>query len=280
MTVEQVAAPRVTPSSPAEPGASFATAFAHRVGAMAMVMSVIACGCGSSSGRASAEYPAPAPARPRSDDLDPSKAPNVTSVFNVAALRSGNGTNPLLALFTRTLPSGVAIDDVDWLAVDGPGPLDSPTQNVVFVARPSAALLVIRGRESGFSEVAPPTPPRSKELLRIGVRAPAKKLRVPYFRPPASVEHLSLVVEARDDGGADIHVREHCADATEARNAAAALDGSIARVNGGPGRAITAGVLRDAKARVEGNDACLDVTADVDQVDALVELALVMLQGP
>ena len=143
MTFEQAAAPRVTPSSPAEPGASFATAFAHRVGALVMIMSVLTCGCGSSSGRASAEYPAQARARPRSDDLDPSKAPNVTSVFNIAALRSGKGTSPLLALFTRTLPAGVAIDDVDWLAVDGPGPLDSPTQNVVFVARPSAALLVI-----------------------------------------------------------------------------------------------------------------------------------------
>ena len=116
--------------------------------------------------------------------------------------------------------------------------------------------------------------------MRISVRAPAKKLRVPYFRPPASVEQLALVVEARDDGGADIHLREHCVDAAEARNAAAALDDSIARVNGGPGRAITAGVLRDAKATIEGNDACLDVTADADQVEALVELALVMLQGP
>ncbi|MDB4945851.1 MAG: hypothetical protein JWP97_5385 [Labilithrix sp.] len=262
----------------------------HRefVGSAAVVLAAwlvaLSAGCGSSpaprepSSRASTE---PA-ARPRrtSKALDPAKSPKATTVFNVAALRSGERTARTLLLLTPFLPQGETVDDVEWLAVDGPSPLASPTSNIVFIAKRSTELRTVRGPQSGFSTVAPPKPPDAKQLVTIHVRAPRKIIRVPFFEPPETVEELSIVVEATDDGGVDFHLRERSTDPANAAKAAASLDAMVARLNRGGARALTQGMFADAKATVEGNDALLDVRANPDQVEAIVEVSVTLARGP
>lgn len=251
---------------------------------LAAWLAAFATGCGASpaprepSSRAATQTSGPP--RRTSDALDPAKSPNATTVFNVAALRSGERTARTLALLTPLLPQGETVDDVEWLAVDGPSPLASPTRNIVFIAKRSAALRTVRGPQSGFSPVAPPKPPDTKELVTIHVRAPGKIIRVPFFEPPETVEALSVVAEARDDGGVDFHLRERATDPAEAAKAAASLDAMVARLNREGARALTQGMFADAKATVEGADARLDVKANPDQVEAIVELATTLARGP
>lgn len=201
-------------------------------------------------------------------------------MFNVTALRAGQRTARTLVLLTAFLPQGQTADDVEWLAVDGPSPLASPSRNIVFIAKRSGELRTVRGPQSGFATVAPPSPPEANELVRIQVRAPRRIIRVPFFEPPESVEELSLVAEAREDGGVDFRLRERSVDSAGAAKAVAALDAMIARLNAEGARALTQGAFADAKATVEGNDARLDVRANADQVETIVELAVTLARGP
>jgi hypothetical protein len=149
----------------------------------------------------------------------------------------------------------------------------------VFIAKRSAELRTVRGPQSGFSTVAPPEPPDANELVKIHVRAPGKIIRVPFFELPETVEELSVVAEAREDGGVDFRLRERSIDPAEAAKAAAVLDAMVARLNRGGAWALTQGMFADAKATVEGADARLDCKANADQVDAIVELAVTLARG-
>ena len=116
--------------------------------------------------------------------------------------------------------------------------------------------------------------------MKIHVRAPRKIIRVPFFEPPETVEELSVVAETREDGGVDFRLCERSIDPAEAAKAAAALDAMVARLNRGGARALTQGMFADAKATVDGADARLDVKANPDQVEAIVELAVTLARGP
>jgi len=58
---------------------------------------------------------------------------------------------------------------------------------------------------------------------------------------------LSFVAEGREDGGVDFHLRERCTGASDATDAAAALERMIARLNRGSRGAMTRGLFADAK---------------------------------
>lgn len=240
----------------------------------------VGCGPSPSAKEPSATAQTTTSPRRRSDALDPAKAPNATSVFNVTALRASTRTARTLSLLRVFLPEGESVDDVDWLAVDGPSPLASPTRNVIFIVKRSTEVRTVRGPRSGFTTVALPTPPVANELVRIDVRAPKRIIRVPFFEPPETVEELFVVAEAREDGGVDFRLRERCTDPTEAAKAAAALDGMVARLNRGGARALTQGMFADVKATVDGREARLDVGATPDQVEVIVELAVTLARGP
>ena len=200
------------------------------------------------------------------------RPPTTTILLHLDALRAGPRTKRGVEVATLFLPDGERSDDVTWLAVDGPSPLGRPAENVFFVQARSAPLRIVRGGTRDGA-LAPPKPPHADELLRIHVQAPKTLVRIPHYDPPDAVEELTIFVEARADGGADLHLRERCTDPAAATEAAASLDATIERWNGRGVGIVTGGLFADAKATVDGAEARLDIRASPDQVEAITELA-------
>jgi hypothetical protein len=249
---------------------------------LGVIVVVLTLSCGSSQ-TAAVQNPSPSPTKryPPPGDLDPSTSPNAISVINIRAMRSVKQMEGLVRAFARVLPENVALEDVEWIAVDGPSAFDSPMHNITFVVeRTSREPIVVRGTNSGFRVVAPPVAPAERELVRVRIHAPAKMLRVPFFAPPRTVDELSLEVEAHDDDGVNIHLREHCTNHAEAVKTAAALEWTIARLNRPTARALTRDLLRDAKPTLERDEVSLDVHANSEQLEAIAELAKALLLGP
>ena len=222
----------------------------------------------------------PHAAGPPSDALDPNKAPHAWSTFNVDAIRAGKHTSRLVGLLRRALPPDVSIDDVSWLSVDGSWPLDRPSRNIAFIALRDADVVERRGAEVSNRVAARPTPPDAARLVDVRVRAPAKMLRIPFFEPPPSVDELTLAVDGREDGGATIRLIERCSDPKATEAARLSLERMVTRVKGTKTSALLLDLLANATVSVTGEGAVVDVSATGEQVEAAVELAMALLQGP
>lgn len=213
--------------------------------------------------------PAPAP-----------RARTATILLNLDALRGGARTKRAVDVASAFLPEGERADAIAWLAVDGASPLREPTKSVVFVQPRAGTMRILRGSESDTALPVVPHPPSSRELVRIQVFAPRAVVRVPHFEPAETVEELTVVVDERPDGGADLHLRERCTNATEAAHAATSLDETIERWNGSGIGIVTGGLFADAKATTDGADARLDIVASPDQVATIAELAASVIHRP
>jgi hypothetical protein len=213
----------------------------------------------------------------------PASAPLATTIFNVTGLRADKRAVRALPAVATFLPAGERIDDVDWFALVGVAPLAPASRSVVFLGRSFRKPTTIRGADADVappSPVAAPRPPRANELVSIHVLEPRKTLRVPFYEPIDGVEDLALVAEARDDGGADLHLRERCVSPSEATREAAALDATVEKMNARGAGMVTAGLFAEVKAKAEGSEARLDIQASPEQVDAIVELVLMLTQSP